>query len=104
MSNLVIDAQGLSKVYTDASGRLSIFEGLDFCLSERESVGILGNSGSGKTTLLNILAGLDKATAGSILLCGEDLSKCSESKLTKLRNKHLGFVYQFHHLLPEFTA
>ena len=100
----VLEARKISKVYEEASESLSIFENLDFFLSERESVGILGSSGSGKTTLLNILAGLDKATTGEVRLCGSNLSKASESQLTKLRNEHLGFVYQFHHLLAEFSA
>lgn len=102
--NLIIDAQGIGKSYDDAVTALSIFENLDFALKAGESVGVLGSSGSGKTTLLNILGGLDKASCGQVKLCGTDLGSCSESKLTQLRNQHLGFVYQFHHLLAEFTA
>jgi len=101
---LVIDAQGLRKTYDEAESALCIFEGLGFQLKEGESVSVLGSSGSGKTTLLNILGGLDKASSGQVNLCGIDLSNCSEKKLTKLRNQYLGFVYQFHHLLAEFTA
>ncbi len=104
MSDIILDAQGVSKVYHEAAESLVIFEGLDFVLHEKQSVGILGSSGSGKTTLLNILAGLDRPTSGSVRLCGEELERASEAKLTRLRNKYLGFVYQFHHLLAEFSA
>lgn len=102
--NLIIEATGIAKVYEDAVAPISIFQDLDFRLAKGESVGVLGASGSGKTTLLNILGGLDKASSGEVRLCGSNLSQCSESQLTKLRNQNLGFVYQFHHLLSEFTA
>ena len=101
---LVIDAKGLSKSYDEADKALRIFHDLDFTLSKGESVSVLGTSGSGKTTLLNILGGLDKATSGSVKLCGKDLATCAEKNITRLRNEYLGFVYQFHHLLAEFTA
>jgi len=101
---LVIDAKGLGKTYDEADNALCIFHDLDFTLAKGESVSVLGTSGSGKTTLLNILGGLDKATSGSVKLCGKDLAACSEKVTTKLRNQHLGFVYQFHHLLAEFSA
>jgi len=104
MSNIVIEAKGISKTYDEAVNALCIFNDLNFRLLEGESVSVLGSSGSGKTTLLNIIGGLDKASAGQVSLCDTDLSACSEKKLTSLRNKHLGFVYQFHHLLAEFTA
>jgi lipoprotein-releasing system ATP-binding protein len=103
-AELVIDAKGLSKSYNEGDNTLCIFHDLSFSLSKGESVSILGTSGSGKTTLLNILGGLDKATSGSVNLCGKDIASCSEKVITNLRNQHLGFVYQFHHLLPEFTA
>jgi lipoprotein-releasing system ATP-binding protein len=101
---LVIDAQGLSKTYDEADIALNIFHDLNFTLAKGESVSVLGTSGSGKTTLLNILGGLDKASTGSVTLCGKELTGCSEKVIAQLRNRHLGFVYQFHHLLPEFTA
>lgn len=104
VAELVIDAKGLSKAYDEGDNTLRIFHDLDFTLVKGESVSILGSSGSGKTTLLNILGGLDKASSGSVMLCGKDMAKCSEKVITKLRNQHLGFVYQFHHLLSEFTA
>jgi len=102
--NLIINATELSKIYSEAENALCIFEGLDFQLAQGESVGVLGSSGSGKTTLLNILGGLDKSSSGKVVLCGVDLRACTEKKVTQLRNQHLGFVYQFHHLLAEFTA
>ena len=104
MNDLVISAQGLSKNYNEGPGSLKIFSELDFELRPGESVGIVGSSGAGKTTLLNILGGLDSASCGQVSLCGEDLTRCSDKALTRIRNKHLGFVYQFHHLLTEFTA
>jgi lipoprotein-releasing system ATP-binding protein len=104
MNDLVISAQGLSKNYNEGPGSLQIFSDLDFELKPGESVGIVGSSGAGKTTLLNILGGLDSASNGHVSLCGEDLTQCSDKALTRIRNKHLGFVYQFHHLLTEFTA
>lgn len=102
--NLVINASAISKIYSEAADAVTIFEGLDFQLKPGESVGILGSSGSGKTTLLNILGGLDKASSGSVEVCGVKLDESSAKAVTKLRNSYLGFVYQFHHLLPEFSA
>ena len=104
MSDWVIDAKGLSKTYEDAERSLCIFSDVDFQLAAGQSVGILGSSGAGKTTLLNILGGLDKASQGKVVLCGADLQQCSDKAITQLRNRYLGFVYQFHHLLPEFSA
>ena len=102
--NLIIRASGISKTYNEAADAVTIFENLDFQLKSGESVGILGSSGSGKTTLLNILGGLDKASSGSVEVCGIKLDQSSSKAITQLRNSHLGFVYQFHHLLPEFSA
>lgn len=101
---LIINAIDISKTYNEAADAVTIFEGLNFQLNVGESVGILGSSGSGKTTLLNILGGLDKASSGSVEVCGVKLDQSSSKAVTKLRNSHLGFVYQFHHLLPEFSA
>lgn len=104
MSNVVIQATGLGKSYSEGKHSLTIFAGLNFELLEGQSVGIVGSSGAGKTTLLNILGGLDSATEGKVELCGVDMAGRSDKAITQLRNKHLGFVYQFHHLLAEFTA
>lgn len=102
--NLIIAASDIAKTYNEAVDSVKIFEHLNFQLKAGESVGILGSSGSGKTTLLNILGGLDKASAGSVMVCGVKLDKASAKDITRLRNSSLGFVYQFHHLLPEFSA
>lgn len=104
MSNIILRAAGLSKQYKEGKGQLSIFEDVDFSLNEGESVAILGSSGSGKTTLLNLLGGLDKPNAGNVWINNFDVHSLKESKKGKIRNEYLGFVYQFHHLLPEFTA
>lgn len=104
MSDLVIQAVQLTKSYQEGERSLEIFSGLDFELGVGQSVGIVGSSGAGKTTLLNILGGLDSPTSGEIRLCGVDLTVCKDKALTKVRNQHLGFVYQFHHLLAEFNA
>ncbi len=104
MSDWVINAKGLGKKYDEANKSLCIFENLDFQLAPGESVSVLGSSGAGKTTLLNILGGLDRPSSGNVELCGTDLTACSDKTLTMLRNRYLGFVYQFHHLLMEFTA
>ncbi|MFV1874001.1 MAG: lipoprotein-releasing ABC transporter ATP-binding protein LolD [Oleiphilus sp.] len=103
-NDVVIRATGIAKTYSEAADAITIFQNLDFQLIKGESLAILGSSGSGKTTLLNILGGLDKATAGSVEVCGIKLDKSSSRDITKMRNQHLGFVYQFHHLLPEFSA
>jgi len=102
--DLIIAASDIAKTYNEAADAVKIFEHLNFHLKAGESVGILGSSGSGKTTLLNILGGLDKASAGSVMVCGVKLDKASAKETTRLRNSSLGFVYQFHHLLPEFSA
>ena len=104
MSELVIEARAIAKRYEEGASSIDIFDQLDFSLLQGESVGIVGSSGAGKTTLLNILGGLDNASSGTIALCGVDLANCSDRALTKLRNQYLGFVYQFHHLLAEFSA
>lgn len=104
MNNEIIRAEKLSKSYKEGKGELSIFESVDFILEEGESVAILGSSGSGKTTLLNLLGGLDKPNGGCVWVNGHDVHGLSERKKGRIRNEYLGFVYQFHHLLPEFTA
>ncbi len=104
MSNVILRAKGLAKSYKEGKGQLSIFENVDFELFEGESVAILGSSGSGKTTLLNLLGGLDKPSSGNVWINEFDIHSLKEGKKGKIRNEYLGFVYQFHHLLPEFTA
>ena len=104
MSNPILIAENISKSFHDGDNTLEILKCLDFELESGEKVAILGSSGSGKSTLLHILAGLDQPTAGRVKLNSKVLSNMSDNKLADLRNKSLGFIYQFHHLLPEFTA
>lgn len=104
MSELVLDCQGLARVYADGDNSVSVLDGVDLQLAAGEKIAVVGTSGSGKSTLLNLLGGLDRPTRGKVLLCGADLSMLPEKALCALRNRRLGFVYQFHHLLPEFDA
>ncbi|EED33063.1 lipoprotein releasing system, ATP-binding protein [gamma proteobacterium NOR5-3] len=94
----------VQKSYDDGASSVTVLRGVDFTLHDGEKVAIIGVSGSGKSTLLNLLGGLDRVTRGEVALAGRDLAGMSESQLAGWRNKHLGFVYQFHHLLPEFSA
>jgi lipoprotein-releasing system ATP-binding protein len=103
MSNLLV-VQNVSKVYPLPRGVLRVLEGLDFELQKGELIAIMGASGVGKTTFLNLLGGLDKPSEGTILLEGEDIHAREEGEKARLRNVNIGFVFQFYHLLPEFTA
>lgn len=103
-SEIVLQAQGVSKSYSDAGREIEVISGLDFQLHRGEQIAIVGSSGSGKSTLLNILGGLDKPTSGQVLIDGRDLHQGGEAERARVRNQTLGFVYQFHHLLAEFTA
>lgn len=104
MNELVLEACALVKRFEEGPQVLEILHGIDMQVARGEFVAIVGSSGSGKTTLLHLLGGLDTPTSGEVRICGEDFSKCDEVKRGWLRNRHIGFVYQFHHLLPEFTA
>lgn len=103
MSRLLV-VEGLEKQYVEAGKTLSILKNLDCTVRAGETVAIMGRSGSGKTTLLNLLGGLDVPTAGTVLLQGTSIHTLNEAQQCHFRNQHLGFIYQFHHLLPEFTA
>ena len=101
----MLQAKGIEKVYHDSSRTdLRVLTDINFELGHAQTCAIIGSSGSGKTTLLNVLGGLDKPTSGEVLLNNVDIHKVSESRRCTMRNEHFGFIYQFHHLLPEFTA
>lgn len=103
-NKLVIDCQNISKTYQDGVLKVNVLNQLNLQIQTGESVSIIGASGSGKSTLLHILGGLDMPTQGQVALMGQNLAQLSQAKLGTLRNQYLGFVYQFHHLLAEFTA
>ena len=104
MNNIVLQCRALDKTYRDGDRSVTVLQNLDLSLSAGEKIAIVGSSGSGKSTLLNLLGGLDTASAGEVLMAGENMAFLSEKQKCRLRNKKLGFVYQFHHLLPEFDA
>jgi lipoprotein-releasing system ATP-binding protein len=94
----------LSKVYRSGSQELAIFRELDLSIEEGETVAVIGESGAGKSTLLHLMAGLDQPTSGAIFYGGRDMASFSEPRLSAFRNREIGYVWQQHHLMPEFTA
>ncbi|MAF83531.1 MAG: lipoprotein-releasing system ATP-binding protein LolD [Chromatiales bacterium] len=101
---LPLYCHGLTRHYDEGNRRLEVLKGVDLSVSPGETLAIIGASGSGKTTLLQLLGGLDKPSAGQVQILGQDLNSLSNAECGQVRNQSLGFVYQFHHLLPEFTA
>ena len=104
MSNALLETRQLTKCFDDGELRVEVLKGVDFSIEAKQSVAIIGTSGSGKSTLLHLLGGLDVPNSGEVLINNQDMGKLNDVQRGNLRNKYLGFVYQFHHLLPEFTA
>ena len=103
-NNLLLDVQSISKRYHDGDINVTVLDDISLEIYESDQIAIVGASGSGKSTLLQLLAGLDATSSGRVVLYEDSLSDVNSQSADNLRNQHIGFIYQFHHLLPEFTA
>ena len=104
MSKLIFKCSNISKSFYQGNKIVEVLKNIDFTLEQSTSVSIVGPSGSGKTTFLNVLSGLDSPSAGKVFYKEKDINNLNDKERASIRNKEIGFVYQFHHLLPEFTA
>ena len=104
MSNVLLETKNLNKHFSEGELRVDVLKGIDFSINKNESVAIIGASGSGKSTLLHLLGGLDIPDEGEVFINGNNISGLNDEQRGIMRNKNLGFIYQFHHLLPEFSA
>ena len=104
MSELIFKCSNISKSFDQGNKTVEVLKNIDFTLEQSTSVSIIGPSGSGKTTFLNVLSGLDSPSTGEVFYKEKDINKLNDKERASIRNKEIGFVYQFHHLLPEFTA
>lgn len=104
MSQYLLQCENISKFYQEGDLRTQVLKGVSFAMRPNELVAIVGSSGSGKSTLLHTLGGLDQPSSGEVFIKGRSLQKASAAELAKLRNQNLGFVYQFHHLMADFSA
>lgn len=102
--SIILEAKNISKIYDEGKIKTTVLSGLDLTVHKGERLAIVGSSGSGKSTLLHLLGGLDTPTTGEVWINGVCVNHLNETQRGKLRNEHLGFIYQFHHLLAEFTA
>nr|WP_299240426.1 ATP-binding cassette domain-containing protein [uncultured Halomonas sp.] len=101
---VMLECRDLTRVYSEGPQDVTVLDGLDLKVRAGERVAVVGSSGSGKTTLLNLLGGLDHPSRGTVTIAGQPLTKLNDAAMGRFRNRHIGFVYQFHHLLAEFTA
>lgn len=102
--NIVLQCKGLTKIYRQGPQQLTVLDGVDITVRAGERLAIIGSSGAGKSTLLNMLGGLDTPSGGEVMVAGKNMASLSDKQRGEMRNRYLGFVYQFHHLLAEFTA